>query len=406
MYARIGLIIWLGFSVAQAGVTPGFLGTAKDSVKSQIIDGPGTVAGPIQSISGVNYLPIIQPMDILNGSQNITTQDLATSTVAGFAGQNFIIGTPTANSAATLTLSSIQTVMVEVTGIWTGTLAIEVSSNGGTIYVPRSMHLVGTSMFVASVTANAIGSLNGAAKTQVRVRATGAVTGTVVVQFLVSDNPSNVYVANGVKLQDGSSPTSAVQGTIKSASTAPGATDTSLVVGLSPNGNQATAALQTSGNASLSSLDTDFDVALSSRSSSANQTNGTQVSQITDGTNNASVKAASTAPVFTDKALVVSERADNVGAVTQTSISCGATTTTLLAGGTATQFIDIRNPTTSSMTIWINVTNTAAVAAAPSLDIPPGGDAYFAAEGISYLPSQTINCISSGTASSVTLVYK
>lgn len=129
-------------------------------------------------------------------------------------------------------------------------------------------------------------------------------------------------------------------------------------------------------------------------------------SVITDGTNTATVKAASTSPVIGDTAIAVSERPDNVGTVTQTSVSCAATSTTLLAAATATQFIDIRNPSSATVTIWINVTNTAAVAAAPSLDIPPGSDAFFAAEGMSWLPSTQINCISSGAASSVTLVYK
>ena len=53
-----------------------------------------------------------------------------------------------------------------------------------------------------------------------------------------------------------------------------------------------TSALQTTGNTSLASILT-------------TQTSGTQTSRLTDGTNTAAVKAASTAPVATDPALVV-----------------------------------------------------------------------------------------------------
>ena len=51
-----------------------------------------------------------------------------------------------------------------------------------------------------------------------------------------------------------------------------------------------TSALQTTGNTSLGNIDTDLDVALSTRASAANQTNGTQKTRVTsDGTNDALV---------------------------------------------------------------------------------------------------------------------
>lgn len=98
-----------------------------------------------------------------------------------------------------------------------------------------------------------------------------------------------------------------------------------------------TAALQTTGNASLASIDTDFDVALSTRASAVNQTNGTQKTQvidasgnvqpagdtaarsrferITDGTNTAAVKAASTVAVAADQSLVVALSPNSFGNV-------------------------------------------------------------------------------------------
>lgn len=126
----------------------------------------------------------------------------------------------------------------------------------------------------------------------------------------------------------------------------------------------------------------------------------------TDGTTSITVKAASVDPVLTDTAEVVTERPDNIGTITQTSVSCGATSTTLLAAGTATMFLSIRNPTTSTNTVWIQFNGSAATAAVPSIDLAPGAEWDGFAFGTSFLPSSQFNCISGGTASSVALVYK
>lgn len=445
-------ILGFSFQNSSGGAAMPILGAASGSVPSQITDAAGAVVGPLMTISGVNYLPVAPPIDITSSTLNVTTQDIGSATTTGYGGQGFILGTPTAGSTATMTLNSIQTVMVVIQGIWTGTLSIEVSVNGGTIWVPRAVHVVGTAIYSSSVTANVAGSLNASAKTNVRVRATSAMTGTATVNFIVSDNPSNIYVANAIKLLDGSSPTSTTQMDIKPASTAALATDTSVVVGLSPNSSlptgtntigsltnitgtislptgAATAALQTTGNTALTSIQsTSNSTAVNTNTIAGNQTNGTQRTLVTDlvgnlqpsgdapartiyvrendGTNSTSVKAASTQSALTDTALVVTGRPDNVGTPNQTSVSCAATSTTLLAASTATMFLSIRNPTTATATIWINTAGVAAVAAAPSIDLPPGAEADFFAEGASFLPTSQINCISGGSASTVTVTYK
>lgn len=95
------------------------------------------------------------------------------------------------------------------------------------------------------------------------------------------------------------------------------------------------------------------------------------------------------------------------GTPTQTSISCGTSSTTLLAASAATWFIAIRNPTTATTTVWINIAGASAVAGAPSIDLPPGGEAEFTLSENSYLPTSQINCISGGAgASTLTLFYK
>lgn len=299
--------------------------------KSQIVDGSGNVIGPTMTFSGVNYLPVSNPVDVASSIVNVTTQDLASTTAVGFANQSLISGTPTAGSAASFSVSSIQTVMILVSGTWTGTLSMEVSENGGTTWEPRSIHVIGTNTFSSSITANVAGSMNAAGKSNVRARGITAMTGTASVQMILSDNASNMYIANALRLVDGSA---------------------------------------------------------------------------TPNVNTLVIKTGSVSPLFTDTAAVFTQRPDNVGTPTQTSVSCASTSTTLLAANTATLFLSVRNPTTATQTIWINVVGSAAVAAAPSVDLPPGAEADYFAQGASFLPTAQINCISGGTASTVTLVYK
>lgn len=124
-----------------------------------------------------------------------------------------------------------------------------------------------------------------------------------------------------------------------------------------------------------------------------------------DGTTKATVKAASTSAVIGDRALVVTDRPDNVGTPTQTSVSCGTSTTTLLAAGAATIFLSISSPTSNTNRVWINVAGVAAVAAAPSRDLPPGFEAYFSSSNESFLPTSQINCIAETGATTLTLIY-
>lgn len=202
--------------------------------KTQVVDGSGVVQGPMMANNGVNHAPVYLPLDVTQASVNVTAQDTASTSNAGFAGQTLITGTPTAASTAAYALNSIQTVMVLISGTWTGTLSTEVSEDGGTTWESRSVHVVGTSTFASAITANMAGSMNASAKTNVRIRATAAMTGTAAIKILISDNPSNMYVANALRLVDGSSTPNTNTLTIKSASTPAVATDTAAVVAISP----------------------------------------------------------------------------------------------------------------------------------------------------------------------------
>jgi hypothetical protein len=219
----------IGINVAGVQIDPRAVGQYNSALPTL---SSGTFASPQLNASGVLYTASVG--DTLPSTLSVTTQDIAsTSTVSGT--QTFVTGTPTAGSAAVFTLASQETLMVEITGTWTGTLQSEISVDGGTTWITHAIHLIGTPLFIASFTSNAIGSLNAAAKTTFRIRSTAAMTGSATIKVIESLNPSSVYVANAIKLVDGSSATSTNTLTIKSASTAAAATDTSAVVALSPN---------------------------------------------------------------------------------------------------------------------------------------------------------------------------
>lgn len=219
----------IGINVAGAQIDPR-LAAQYNSVLPTLTSGSFTA--PQTDVNG--RLIVVEAQDILPATQSITTQDIASTTTAQF-NQTIVTGSPTSGSVATFTINSIESVMVETTGTWTGTIACEISVDGGTTWIAHAIHLISSPIFASSFTGNVIGSLNVAAKTNVRLRATAAMTGSATVKIIESVNASSVYVANALKLVDGSVANSTTLMTIKPASTAAQATDSAIVVALSPN---------------------------------------------------------------------------------------------------------------------------------------------------------------------------
>lgn len=214
---------------------------AVNSAGSQQVAGQGVAGTPaggvvsVQGVSGGTAIPVTSATDQFPATQSVTAQDIVTTSSTQYGGQTVYSGTPTAGSSAQFTLSSYETGILEITGTWTGTLQSEISTDAGVTWIAHAIHLIGSSIFSAAFTANATGSLNLAAKTSVRVRATAAWTGSATIKFNFSANPSSVYVANSIKLVDGSSPLSTTTATIKAASIPAATTDTAVVVAVSPN---------------------------------------------------------------------------------------------------------------------------------------------------------------------------
>lgn len=209
----------VGTSGAPLQVTLANTGSNSTAVK---VDG-SAVTQPVSTTT----------VDTFPATQNVTAQDIATSTVAGFNGQSYIIGNPTANSSATFTLSGIQTAAIQITGIWTGTLRIEASVDGGTTYSSKFSRLPGTVYAGSSApTSNCLLLAAVSNYNRLRIRASAAWTGTATITVTESVNEHVVDVLNPIRLLD--STTSTLM-TIKPASTAALATDTGIVAALHPS---------------------------------------------------------------------------------------------------------------------------------------------------------------------------
>lgn len=203
--------------------------TGNNSLSS--IDGKTPALGQAASAASV---PVVLPTDpdVRPNSANVTVVDSGSTSTPGFNSINLITGSPTAGSSASNAINGMSSVSVTVTGTWTGTLSFEISADGGTTWVASTMRQRGGSYRTGTTTGNGVFDADVSGKTNFRVRATAAMTGTAVVKPAFSATNGPVQVQNPVQSYD---TTSNAQATIKPANTAPLASDTSQVVALNPN---------------------------------------------------------------------------------------------------------------------------------------------------------------------------
>jgi hypothetical protein len=317
-------------------------------------------------------------------------------------------GSITTTQNVAINTQSSGTCGIQVTGTWTGTLVFEASVDNGTTWVSINATVPVTGVDVTSTTANGVWSASVAGFAQLRVRGNTVATGTAVV-FLDSAT-GTMIVSLGDPLPAGTATIGAVnQGTaaalagkwpvqvtdgtnvmptmdtvtrkgfhaitdgtngpaaVKAASTAAVAADPSLVVSLSPNNpiptgaNVIGAVTQGAGSGAPATF------------WYARITDGTNTMPtmdvvarkgfhaITDGTNTAAVKAASTAAVATDPALVVAISPNNT--ILTSNASVGATGSAPPASATYIGAFD----GTNLVGLRLKPASTAAVAADPSL---------------------------------------
>lgn len=263
----------------SAAALPLPTGAATAASQTNVQSAPGTpqtAALTVQGNSAGVPIPVTSTStDIAPATQNITAQDVASTSTAVANGGAFITGTPTANSAASFAVASKEAAKYEVTGTWTGTLAIEQSIDGGTTWVTVGVHQNGTGYTTNNFTNNFIGGQNCAGATNVRARATAAWTGTATVKVVLSQNPSSVYVANALSIQDAVTATSKL--VIKAASTPAAAADTAAVVSLSPNSGAGGCATGTKSNVASSASSVTLLAANAARKQAAIFNDSTQI---------------------------------------------------------------------------------------------------------------------------------
>ena len=92
------------------------------------------------------------------------------------------------------------------------------------------------------------------------------------------------------------------------------------------------------------------------------------------------------------------------GALVQTTVTCGATSTAVLNAQSAQSFILIQNPAGGSTT-WLNFSGSAAVAAPPSISLAAGQSITWApAQG--FVPATAIACIVGSGTQAISVLYR
>jgi hypothetical protein len=88
-------------------------------------------------------------------------------------------------------------------------------------------------------------------------------------------------------------------------------------------------------------------------------------------------------------------------AFTQTAVTCGTSSTTLLAAGSAAFFVRVHLPSNAANPVWINWSGAAATESQPSEDVQPGGTVPW----VQFQPSQAISCVATA-ATSIVIEYR
>jgi hypothetical protein len=115
--------------------------------------------------------------------------------------------------------------------------------------------------------------------------------------------------------------------------------------------------------------------------------------------------ATNQASQLTAEQQIATNTALRSGTPNQVSVTCGASSTALLAASTATVFLKVHVPATAANIVWINWAGVAAVAAAPSESISPGGSVNWTNGPAGYLPTSAVYCIAAASVT-VTVEYK
>ena len=132
--------------------------------------------------SSSNSQPIVQAIDTASG--NITTQNLVPT------------GTATANSAVEIVLSSASSVTIGVSGTYTATLSVQVSTDGTnwTTLTYNSLINVVNGGAQANITAPGVFTLQTAGWLRMRITSSAYTSGTATIALRAVVAPSSVVI--------------------------------------------------------------------------------------------------------------------------------------------------------------------------------------------------------------------
>lgn len=188
--------------------------------------GQNTAAGSLGVV--LNSDPDIRP-----AAANITIVDSGSTPTTSQSNSILYTGNPTAGSYVMQTVNGQSTWGVELSSL-VGTVQFENSFDSGTTWVPVTMRVRGSSFTTSTATANGAFTGEIASATNVRVRATAAITGNTVVRMNFSQQPGMIQVLNPIKVYDNVTGQAV---SVKAAGLGANTTDTSLVVTLNTGNN-------------------------------------------------------------------------------------------------------------------------------------------------------------------------
>lgn len=156
-------------------------------------------SAPVVLSSDQPSIPVVASVSDTSASGSITALDTGTSALTGANGQVVYVGTATTNSAAVFALASIQNVSVQVNILGAGgTIVVEISKDGGTSWVRPGVFQDSTQIYSNAFTSSFIGILNTTGATQLRVRSTSSWSGSASVVVKESINSRMMTIGDAL----------------------------------------------------------------------------------------------------------------------------------------------------------------------------------------------------------------
>jgi hypothetical protein len=191
------------------------------------------------SVTGT-FWQATQPVSI---AATVTTAGQDNTASGSITTQNLVpAGVATPGSAVAISTTSLSTLGIQVTGVYTGALSVQATIDGSTWVTIGSIVNSGTNAVSATIpsASTAIYQVDVSGYSQARVTGLAAMTGTATVTLRASDSPTLVAIdaplpagANtigSVRVTDGTT-----MAKVQPASTSPVTADAGLTVSLSPN---------------------------------------------------------------------------------------------------------------------------------------------------------------------------